>query len=42
LSSAFALVGLLCVALWVHRADFDEVDEVGEKDPLRVAEGSHP
>jgi PPP family 3-phenylpropionic acid transporter len=42
LSSTFALVGLLCVALWVHRADFDEVDEVGEKDPLRVAEGSHP
>ena len=42
LSSTFALVGLLFVALWVHRADFDEVGEVGEKDPLRVAEGSHP
>jgi PPP family 3-phenylpropionic acid transporter len=39
LSSAFALVGLLFVARWVKRTD---LDEVSEKEPLRVADGSHP
>ena len=39
LSSAFALVGLLFVARWVKRTD---LDEVGENEPLRVADGSHP